>query len=103
MSNSFTEETNRVLALLHNARKIAVERQDRRLAMDVLHACALYVKGVKFPCDPEMFNKLASSIIDKRDIAIMEEFAKVEESMGFSLKEELKKKNSWRTIRMPNR
>jgi len=70
-----------VLALLRNARSQAINRQNRRLAMDVLKACSLYVKGTNFPCDPSIFDRLASSIIDKQNAAIMEEFAKVEKSL----------------------
>jgi len=78
MPSSYEESSERIMAQLSNAKKIALQRQNRRLAMDVLKACALYVKGTQFPCDPKMFEQLAESIVDKRDTAIMEEFARVE-------------------------
>jgi hypothetical protein len=78
MPTSYEETSNRVMAQLHNAKNIAIKRQNRRLAIDVLKACSLYVQGTQFPCDPKMFEQLAESIIDKRDTAIIEAFAKVE-------------------------
>jgi hypothetical protein len=99
MPSSYEEAVNRVLAQLSNAKKMAINRQNRRLAMDVLRACSLYVKGTRFPCDPQIFEALAASIIDKRDTAIMEEFAKVEKVLkeGFHGAE----KKSWRTLKLP--
>lgn len=101
MPKNFKQASDEVMAILHNARKMAIVRQNRRLAMDVLHACSLYVKGIKFPCDPMIFERLAASIIDKQTPAIIEEFAKVEKSLaaGFDSSEKM----NWRTVRLPNR
>ena len=99
MPNTFKESSDMVLALLKNAKKQAVNRQNRRLAMDVLKACSLYVKGTRFPCDPEIFDRLASSIIDKQTYAIIEEFAKVEKSLSESFSAAERK--SWRTVKLP--
>lgn len=99
----FEESAARVMALVRNARKMAVNRQDRRLAMDVLRACSLYVKGTRFPCDPEIFNKLASSIIDKQNQSIMEEFAKVEKTLSDSFSGSAKQTRSWQTLKLPTR
>ena len=101
MPNTFKEASARVMALLHNARKMAVVRQDRRLAMDVLRACSLYVKGTNFPCDPAIFERLAFSIIDKQNLAIMEEFAKVEKTLADSFSYTAAEKKTWRTLRLP--
>ena len=99
MPTPFQKSSAMVLALLRNARRQAVGRQNRRVAMDVLRACSLYVKGVNFPCDPEIFDRLASSIVDKQNQAIMEEFAKVEKSLtdSFSSAEA----GSWRAVKLP--
>lgn len=99
MPTPFQKSSAMVLALLRNARRQAVGRQNRRLAMDVLKACSLYIKGINFPCDPDIFDRLASSIVDKQNQSIMEEFAKVEKSLvdSFSAAE----RGSWRTIKMP--
>ena len=69
------------MAVVRNARQMATKRQDRRLAMDVLRACSLFAKGINYPCDPEIFEKLASSIIDKTTLAMMEEFANLENTL----------------------
>jgi len=101
METPFMQSANRVMALLKNARKMAVARQDRRLAMDVLKACSLYVKGTSFPCDPAIFDKLASSIMDKQNATIMSEFDKVEKSLSNSFA--CAEKKTWRTISLPKR
>ena len=99
MPTPFQKSSAMVLAMLRNARRQAIGRQNRRLAMDVLKACSLYIKGTNFPCDPEIFERLASTIIDKQNQAIMEEFAKVEKSLtdSFSAAE----RGSWRAIKLP--
>lgn len=79
--SKFQQSSEMVLALLRNARSQAVLRQDRLTAMDVLRACSLYVRGTRFPCDPDVFDRLAASIVDKQNPAIMEEFARVEKSL----------------------
>jgi hypothetical protein len=99
MGTPFIEASDRVMALLRNARRIATTRQDRRLAMDVLKACSLYVKGTSFPCDPEVFEKLSKSIIDKQTPAIIEEFAKVEKMLSDSFA--VSDTRAWRTIKLP--
>jgi len=101
MATSYSETAERVLAQLHNARKMAINRQNRRLAMDVLKACALYVKGTNFPCDPKMFDQLAASIIDKRDTAIIEEFAKVEKVLTEGVQGV--QQQTWLAVRPPKR
>ena len=100
MPTSFSKSADMVLALLRNAKKMAIARQDRRLAMDVLHACALYVKGTNFPCDPNIFEKLASSIIDKNNYALLESFATVEKVLTGSFIGA--DKRTWRAIKLPN-
>jgi hypothetical protein len=100
MTNTFKEASERVLALLKNAEDIAVVRQNRRLAMDVLRALSLYVKGTSFPCNPEIFEKLSNSIVDKQTLSIIEEFAKTKKSLIDSFIVASNKK-SWRTIRLP--
>jgi hypothetical protein len=81
MPNTFNEALEIVITLLRNARNIATTNQKRREAMDVLRSLSLYVSGTNFPCDPEIFEKLRDSIVDKPTIAIIEEFAKVEEDI----------------------
>lgn len=81
MPNTFNKALDRVLSLLKNARNIAVVSQNRREAMDILRSLSLYVSGTNFPCNPDIFENLRSSIIDKPTLAIIEEFDKVEQEI----------------------
>ena len=99
MPTTFSKSADMVLAMLRNAQKMAVARQNRRLAADVLHACALYVKGTNFPCNPIIFERLAESIIDKNNYALIEAFAKVEKELSDSFVGV--NKRSWRAIKLP--
>lgn len=76
-----------------------MDRQNRRLAMDVLRACSLYIEGTRFPCDTKLFDRLAATIIDKQTPAIMEEFAKVEKSLSDAFASA--ERRTWRTLRLP--
>jgi hypothetical protein len=100
MTNEFKESSERVLSLLNNAKNMAVTHQNRRLAMDILHSLGLYVSGTKFPCSPEVFEKLGRSIIDKQNQSIIEEFAKVEKDLIISFRSS-KGKASWHTLKLP--
>lgn len=99
MPTTFSESSDRVMAILKNARKMAVVRQDRRMAADVLRACALYVRDTNFPCDPDVFVRLADSIVDKNNSALLEAFEKAERELSSSFKGADKK--TWKTIRLP--
>jgi len=99
MPTTFAESSDRVMTLLRNAMKMAIVRQNRHLAADVLHACSLYVKGTNFPCDPNIFERLAVSIIDKNNSALIEAFGKVEHEL---LKSFIGvDKRTWKTIKLP--
>jgi hypothetical protein len=99
MPITFSDSAEMVMALLKNARKMAIARQNRRLAADVLHACALYVKDTNFPCDANIFEKLSKSITDKNNIALLEEFAKVEQELSGALIGV--NKRTWKTTKLP--
>jgi len=81
MENQFEKASEKVLVLLRNARNIATVRQNRRVAREVLHALSLYVQGTGFPCEPDIFENLSTSITDKTTPAIIEEFDKVENDL----------------------
>jgi hypothetical protein len=87
------------MVVLRNARKMAVIRQDRRLAAEVLRACSLYVRDTLFPCDHEIFDRLADSIADKNNASLLEAFAKVEKELSVAVKGS--DKREWRTIKLP--
>ncbi len=80
------ETANDIMALLKNAKRIAILRQDRRMAMDVLRACSKYIQGTKFPFDYKFIEKLADAIIDKNNYAILESFDKVENELSTIMK-----------------
>jgi len=100
MTNSFQEASDRILALVHNAKNMATHRQNRRLAKDVLRACSLYVQGTRFPCDTKIFDNLATSITDKSTPSIIEEFNKVEKTLS-AVFASAEQKQGWKTIRLP--
>lgn len=102
MPTKLSDSANQVMALLNNARKMAVLRQNRRMAADVLHACALYTKSMRFPCDPGIFERLAVSIIDKNNYALLDAFANAERQFSEAM-HEVEKKMTWRAIKLPSR
>ncbi len=95
----FAARAGEIMALLQNARKIAILRQDRRLAADAVRACSLYAKGMGFPCDHDLLENLAASIVDKNNYALIDAFDKVEREFALGIEGAMHK--TWKTISLP--
>jgi hypothetical protein len=66
-----------ILALLDNAKTLAVRHQNRRFAVDVVRACRMHSEKSKFPIDPKVLDSLAKSIGDKMSAPIEDMFKQV--------------------------
>jgi hypothetical protein len=71
-----------LLALLDNARMLAVRHQNRPFASDVVRACSLYAGKTSFPVDTKMLDKLASLIPDKMNDSLNSLFAEAMAAVG---------------------
>jgi hypothetical protein len=74
------QPANRLLALLENARELAVIHQQRTVAADVVNGCRIYANTLRLPLD-ETFCDLAEAVRSKNPFALNESFDRVEQKI----------------------
>ena len=76
-----SDTARRLIALLKNAKELAVGRQLRTSAINVVRACKPLVDQKKFAIQPQIFDVLMDGIKDKPSLAMLDLFAQVEEAV----------------------
>ena len=67
---------NRLIALLENARQLAVTHQDRTVAVDVLEGCRVYASSIRMPVDDYLAD-LAEAVKGKNPFELNQYFDRV--------------------------
>jgi len=80
MSLQLQQKANRLIALLENARQLAVTHQDRTVAVDVVNGCKVYAKAINLPME-DHFDDLAEAVRAKNPFALNECFDRVEQKI----------------------
>jgi len=70
--------SDKLLALLDNARTLSIRQQQRTLAADVVRACKILAKNDSSPVSPELFDPLIEGIPGKMNQPLAELFAATE-------------------------
>ena len=72
---------SRLLALLKNSRELAVHRQQRPLAVDVMRACKIQAEASGLFEDPLVLDELILAIPGRMNIPLSELFDRAEEEI----------------------
>lgn len=76
-----SDTARRLIALLKNAKALAVGRQLRTSAINVVKACKPLAEQKRFGIQTQIFDVLIEGIKDKPSQAMLELFAQVEEAV----------------------
>lgn len=71
----------KIIALVNNAKDLAINHQKRTVAADVIEACRVFAKGQNFGISDDIFDILSYSIKNKQTQTLMEDFDIAEESI----------------------
>ena len=81
MSYRPSDTAQKIIALLENAKVLAIGHQKRTMAFDVVKACKIYAFGKRFPISHNHFDHLASACLDKMNGSLLEVFNDIEEEV----------------------
>jgi hypothetical protein len=99
-----SDTAKRMVALLSNAKELAVQRQLRTTSVGVVKACKKLSSEKKFGIPDETFDVLMAGIMEKQSIPLIELFHSVEEavvSIDLKVQREIAKKNQPKNIADP--